>query len=57
MRNFLSCFILYRKFLLYSKRDCKVKKTKKNKGTDPAVKNKIVSCEKSQKNAAYASKS
>ena len=55
MRNFLSCFILYRKFLLYSKRDCKVKKKKKkNKGTDPAVKNKIVSCKKSQKNAAYA---
>ena len=34
MRNFPSCFISYRKFLLYSKGDSKVK----NKGTDPEVK-------------------
>ena len=44
MRNIPSYFISYRKFLLYSKGDSKVK----NKGTDPEVKN-IVSCKKSQK--------
>ena len=44
MKNIPSYFISYRKFLLYSKGDSKVK----NKGTDPEVKN-IVSCEKSQK--------
>ena len=41
MKNFRSCFILYKTFSLYSKRDSKVKK---NKGTDPEVE-KIVSCE------------
>ena len=46
MRTCRSCFILYRKFLLYSKRDSKVRKCK---GTDPEVKKKkIVSCEKSK---------
>ena len=44
MRNFPSYFISYRKFLLYSKGDSKVK----NKGTDPEVKN-IVHAKKVKK--------